>query len=85
MLRDYWRLVAGGIHRIFSNSLELLCVKKTITFSVLLPPALMLFIIMKVADAMVLMLELAVASPSIGKVRSITANPLLAATGFYQR
>jgi len=55
------------------------------TFSALLPSALMFFIIMKVADAIVFMLKLAIASSSKGKVRRITANPLLAARGFYQR
>jgi hypothetical protein len=44
----------------------------------------MLLIIMEVANAVVFMLELAIASPTIGEVRRIAANPLLAAGGSHQ-
>ncbi len=78
-------LVAGNIHRIVKSAREFFFPKKTTALFALLPSALMFFIVVEVADARVFMLKLAIASPSIRKIRRIAAYPLLAARGFHQR
>ena len=80
----YRRLVAWGIHPVFSNSAELVFSEKTAAFLAILPSSVMFLIIMEVANAVVFMLELAITSPAIGKVRRVAANPLVAAGSFHQ-
>ena len=79
-----WRLVARGIHPIFSNSPELIFPEKAPTFLAILPFSVMFLIIMEVANAVVFMLELAITSSAMGKVRGVAANPLVAAGSFHQ-
>ncbi len=80
-----WRLVARRIHSVFSKSLELVFPEKAPTLLAILPSSVMFLIIMEVANAVVFMLELATtASPSIGEVRRVAANSLVAAGSFHQ-
>jgi len=79
-----WRLVARRIHPVFSKSLELVFPEKAPTFLAILPSSVMFLIIMEVANAVVFMLELATTAPSIGEVRRVAANPLVAAGSFHQ-
>jgi hypothetical protein len=79
-----WRLVARRIHSVFSKSLELVFPEKAPTFLAILPSSVMFLIIMEVANAVVFMLELAMTAPSIGEVRRVAANPLVAAGSFHQ-
>ena len=82
--QDAWRLVARRIHPVFSKSLELVFPEKAPTFLAILPSSVMFLIIMEVANAVVFMLELATTAPSIGEVRRVAANPLVAAGSFHQ-
>ena len=82
--RDSWHSVARRIHRVSGKPVEFLFPEKAPTFLAVLPSSGMFLIVMEVADAVVLMLELTKASSAIGEVRRVAANPLLAATGFHQ-
>ena len=85
MLIDSKGSVAGSIHRIVKSAFEFFFPKKATAFVAVLPSALMFFIVVKVADARVFMLKLAIATPSIREIRRIAANPLLAARRLHQR
>jgi hypothetical protein len=78
------RLVARGIHPIFSNSVELVFSEKTAAFLAILPSSLMFLIIMEMANAVVFMLELAITSAAVGEVGRVATYPLVATGSFHQ-
>jgi hypothetical protein len=74
-----------GIDSIVKRAREFLFSEVATALFALLPPACVFLNVVEVADARVFMIELAIAAPSIGKIRGIAAYPLLAARGFHQR
>ena len=72
------------VHGIISKLLKLLLTKKTSTFVTVVPLTRMLFIVVKMADAVVFMLKLTITSPAIRQIRRITANQLPTARRHHQ-